>query len=287
MRLGLRLAGIARAGHPLVAGGGEEVVVGGSGHVWQASRVRRLTSYEEVLEASGGDAFVRYELPSDYTGPAFALDHAVAFVRTGSQGRTGLTAIGPTDGIDHLLGQLTQTGQLAQFPVSSVSLPQHAWELHARYFGMSVGGDWDWMWTTTVPPAFPQEEELVELDDTADLAEITALLEGANPTTHAHPGEGVTDLWLGVRDTAGRIVACAALHRNAAGHPHLSGITVAPELRGRRIGLAMTAALTRRAVEKEGVCTLGMFSDNDVARRLYHGLGYRTAQKWASRRRAS
>ncbi|WP_137121958.1 GNAT family N-acetyltransferase [Segeticoccus rhizosphaerae] len=246
--------------------------------------MRRLTSYEEVLEASGGDAFVRYELPSSYPGPAFSLDSAVAFVRTGSSGRTGLTAIGPTDDLDRLLARLQDTGELAQFPVTSVSLPQHAAGLHARYFGTSTGGDWEWMWSTTTPPVFAQEKALVELDDTGDLAEITALLEQGNPTTHAHPGEGVTELWLGVRDDAGALVACAALHRNHAGHPHLSGITVAAHLRGRRLGLAMTAALTRRAVEREGVCTLGMFSDNDVARRLYHGLGYRTAQSWASRR---
>ena len=232
---------------------------------------------------------MRYELPADYTGPAFALGAAVVFVRTGtsrrsgSPRRTGLTAIGPTDDLDRLLRELRASGAVDGFPVDSVSLPQHAAELHTRYFDTTTGGDWEWMWTTTVPRPVPQEDDLVELDDTADRAEITALLERGNPTTHAHPGEGVTELWLGLRDASGGIVACAALHRNAAGHPHLTGITVVPELRGRRIGLAMTAALTRRAVVREGVCTLGMFSDNDAARRLYHGLGYRTAQSWASR----
>ena len=45
----------------------------------------------------------------------------------------------------------------------------------------------------------------------------------------------------------------------------------------------MTAHLTRLAVSADGVCTLGMFASNDVARRLYHGLGYVTAHAWCSR----
>ena len=56
-----------------------------------------------------------------------------------------------------------------------------------------------------------------------------------------------------------------------------------PSHRGRGLGLAMTAHLTRLAVGLDGVCTLGMFADNDVARRLYHGLGYVTAHAWCSR----
>ena len=32
-----------------------------------------------------------------------------------------------------------------------------------------------------------------------------------------------------------------------------------------------------------GACALGMFADNDVARRLYHRLGYTTGMEWTSR----
>jgi len=45
----------------------------------------------------------------------------------------------------------------------------------------------------------------------------------------------------------------------------------------------MTAQLTRLAVNADGVCTLGMYASNHVARRLYHGLGYVTAHAWCSR----
>lgn len=254
----------------------------------ECAELRRLTSYDEVLEASGGDPFVRWELPLDYRGPAFALDGSttptVAFVRTGTSRRTGLTAIGETERLDLLLRLMRRSGVLAEFPLSSVSLPQHAAALLDRHFTVDTGGDWDWMWTASTPPTTPTERQLVDLDDERDAEAIRALLAEANPTSHAHPGEGVTEHWVGVRDHGGRLVACAALHRNTAGHPHLSGITVGLGRRGTGLGLAMTAALTREGVRSDGVCTLGMFSDNAVARRLYMGLGYRTAQAWSSRR---
>jgi predicted GNAT family acetyltransferase len=34
------------------------------------------------------------------------------------------------------------------------------------------------------------------------------------------------------------------------------------------------------------VCTLGLYSHNDVARRVYHGLGYGGDHLWSSRRLA-
>lgn len=54
--------------------------------------------------------------------------------------------------------------------------------------------------------------------------------------------------------------------------------------RGQGLGVAVTAGLTRRGIAGSGVCTLGMYSDNDLARRLYTHLGYRTAYAWCSRR---
>ena len=48
-------------------------------------------------------------------------------------------------------------------------------------------------------------------------------------------------------------------------------------------GAAVTAHLTRLAVAEVGACALGMFADNDVARRLYHRLGFTTGMEWTSR----
>ena len=91
---------------------------------------------------------------------------------------------------------------------------------------------------------------------------------------------------VGVRDDTGRLVACGVREPNVAGWPMLFGITVHPDERGTGLGLAVTAHLTREAVRERGVCTLGMYSHNHVARRLYRGLGYAGDHLWSSRRLA-
>ncbi len=81
------------------------------------------------------------------------------------------------------------------------------------------------------------------------------------------------------------------LHRTAAGAGHLTGIVVDPAHRGQGLGTAVTAGLTRAAIERParmpGVSTLGMYSDNDSARPLYRRLGYRSAHAFSSRLIAS
>ena len=37
------------------------------------------------------------------------------------------------------------------------------------------------------------------------------------------------------------------------------------------------------AVEETGACALGMFADNDTARRVYERLGFTTGMRWTSR----
>ncbi|HET6666457.1 MAG TPA: GNAT family N-acetyltransferase, partial [Intrasporangium sp.] len=109
----------------------------------------------------------------------------------------------------------------------------------------------------------------------------------ANAHTDARPFETPEQRWVGVRDADGTLVACGVRERTLAGTPILEGITVRADQRGTGLGLAVTTRLTREAVRSDGVCTLGMYSDNDVARRLYHGLGYGEDHVWSSRRLTS
>ena len=89
--------------------------------------------------------------------------------------------------------------------------------------------------------------------------------------------------WLAARDRRGRLVGVGAVHELASGIPHLAGIVVDTSQRGRGIGRWLTAELTRRAVEEAGVSTLGVYSDNLPATRLYAALGYRTAHRLHTR----
>lgn len=155
--------------------------------------------------------------------------------------------------------------------------------LLGRHFHIGGGGDWEWMWTTDLPSVVEGEASVVELDARGGGPEIHALLVAASPRTSLYPTDSRAYVWLGVRSRDAGLVACGAAERTAAGTPHLAGVATHPDHRGRGYGEAVTAALTRRAVRTEGVCTLGMYSHNDVARRLYERLGYHNDHAWSSR----
>lgn len=69
----------------------------------------------------------------------------------------------------------------------------------------------------------------------------------------------------------GRAIACARL-RDLAGTTYVGGVTVLPELRGRRWGRAVSALATRRALERSAVAWLHC---DDAVSPLYSRLGYR------------
>ncbi len=250
---------------------------------------RRVTSYAELLELTGGDPYVRWGVPDPLAGEVLAVPGAVAVERRGR--RHGLVVV-PTPGdhparsVDRMLAAIAEEGHVERLGLRSLSVPQeHSALLEAR-FRLDGGGDWDWMWTTAAPGPVPGEERLVELDDTADAAELVELA-AHSPRGEGEPGTGVSELWLGIRDDHGRLVAAGAMQRLPSGAPHLAGIVVATDLRGRGLGAAVTAGLTRAGLADSGVCTLGMYSDNEAARRTYVRLGYRTAWAWCSRRLAA
>ena len=247
---------------------------------------RRATCHADLLTAVGGDPFVRYEIPADLPAPAFISGSSAVMVRTTHSGRPGLAAIGDAGTLAALFADLSGGAALAG--VRTVTLPRNGFDVIARQLRLTdQGGEWDWLWTDTRPPVSAAQNLLIELDDRGDAEELTALNARGNPTAESEPGTGRTELWLGVRGPGGAIVAAGALHRTAAGAGHLTGIVVDPAHRGQGLGAAVTAGLTRAAIERpgpvRGVSTLGMYSDNDSARRLYRRLGYRTAHAFSSR----
>ena len=78
--------------------------------------------------------------------------------------------------------------------------------------------------------------------------------------------------WYGIRD-GDRLIACGAdCTRGDVGF--LAGLTVAPEHRGRGLGAALTAGLTRALAARYDVVALGVYPANTGAIRLYRRLGY-------------
>jgi predicted GNAT family acetyltransferase len=97
------------------------------------------------------------------------------------------------------------------------------------------------------------------------------------------PGRPGVERWVGLRE-GGELVAVGANAPISAPVPHLASIATLPALRGRGLGAAVTAALTRSLLaEGHSVVTLGMYSDNPVARRVYERLGFRCDHRFSSR----
>ncbi|MBR7742106.1 GNAT family N-acetyltransferase [Phycicoccus sp. BSK3Z-2] len=248
--------------------------------------VRRLDTYEELLEASGRHPVVELDVGRGFRGPAWAATtptgSAVAFPRRSDHGVPGASVLGDADALEVLLGDRAVLDWFATGDFHHLGRPRALHDLVERLVPLGDrGGDWDWMWTTTPPPHVDGEERVLPCD-ASDAEELTALLTRASPRTHGQPFVRDAQRWVGVR-TQDRIVACGCAEPSAAGVPVLSGIAVESEHRGEGLGRAVTAALAREAVATTGACVLGMYADNDVARGLYERLGFRTAVEWRSR----
>lgn len=246
--------------------------------------LRQITSHGALLDATGGSAFIRYDIPSPLEGTGYSLGDAVALPRRTHTRRLGMLVLGPTSHVGRLVGEMLTEGVLPP-ELRSVTVQRGSLEAVAQHLRLTEGNEWEWLCAASAPLEVPAESGLVTLEDT-DLGEIRDLLDVANPGTDARPFEFPDQHWVGARNGSGRLVACGVSEPNVAGWPVLSGITVHPDHRGTGLGLAVTAYLTREAVRERGVCTLGMYSDNAVARRLYTGLGYGDVHEWSSRRLA-
>jgi len=248
----------------------------------RVSGLQQVTSHDELLALSGGSGFLRWDIPTPLSGPAYRAGAAFALPRQTHTRRHGVLVMGPPEDVDRLLAQML-AADLLHDDLGSVTVQRGSLDAVARHLPLGEGNEWEWLRALEPPPAVAAEDRLDTLGH-EDEPIIRALLDLANPGTDARPFEYPDQRWVGVRADDGSLLACGVREPNLAGHPVLSGITVHRAVRGTGLGLAVTARLTRDAVEETGVCTLGMYSHNDVARRLYTGLGYGDTHAWSSRR---
>lgn len=243
------------------------------------SLLLRVHTRDDLVAVRGADdVFARLDPPAHLTG--WALGDSVAYIRTSSTRRPSLFTWGPQ--VADLLDGILHAGAFEKHRIGSVSVPVECGDEIANRFVVAGGGDWDWMWCDTSPRRVPHEDLLIALDDIDDADEISAFGRRANPRFEGFAGTGSSENWVGVRDR-GRLIACGAVQRLPSGVAHLGGIVVAREFRGTGLGRAVSAALTRQVIATEGICTLSMYSDNTVARRLYRSLHYIDDTRWASR----
>ncbi|MBC7291242.1 MAG: GNAT family N-acetyltransferase, partial [Actinotalea sp.] len=154
--------------------------------------------------------------------------------------------------------------------------------------GLEPFSTWDWLLTEAPPAPVAGEDAVVRLDPRAEGGAVADCLAEANPGTTADPTGPHEAAWVGVRDDDGRLLGVfGAQVRGGADDTgfswHLHGLGVRPAARGRGLGAALTAVLTRAgfAAGAQWV-SLGMYADNDAARRIYHRLGYVTLAEFSS-----
>jgi GNAT superfamily N-acetyltransferase len=238
---------------------------------------------DELLRAAGGHPFVRWEVTDDLASTWWQAPGAVAFRRTRKAVRHTVNLLGEDDGVTVLLDHLPDI--VAAFAPGrravSVSVPQHLEPALRERYRVLDGGDWEWFHTTRAPDEHPSHERVVPLDDVARADEVRSFLEAHSPTADTEPGQG--ERWFALEEPDGSLAVVAAWGTTRAGAPHLSSVAVDTRLRGRGLGRTVVGAVTRQAVAQAGVCTLGMYSNNDVARGLYLSLGYDRLCAWSSR----
>ncbi|QCB93658.1 GNAT family N-acetyltransferase [Cellulomonas shaoxiangyii] len=215
-------------------------------------------------------------------------DRDVLLVRSTDAGLVAMCA-GDGAGVPRLLAELARgidapDGESLAWLTAPRSVDVDPGTLAA--LGVAPFSTWDRMSTDTPPPPVAGEDAVVPLDASAT-DEVVACLAEANPGTRSLPGAPDDAGWWGVRD-GGRLVGVIGATRrlgslDGRGSWHLHALGVVPSARGRGLGAAL-AATALRAGLGSGLAwvSLGMYADNDVARRLYLRLGLSVDEENAS-----
>jgi GNAT superfamily N-acetyltransferase len=249
--------------------------------------VRVLTTAAQLAEATDDHPVAVLDVGGGFVPPAFAVgaptDGAVVFHRRSDHGMPGSAALGTADGLAALFDDARVRDWVTGGGNLHLSVPRGLMPVALERLPLgSRGGEWDWLWTRDEPPTVPGEERVAPLHP-RDRDEMVTFLDLHSPRTHGQPFARPEQHWVGVRDDDGALVAVGGSEPCQSGTPTLAGIAVDLRRRGRGWGAAVTAHLARRAVREKGACALGMFADNDVARGLYHRLGFTTGMEWTSR----
>jgi ribosomal protein S18 acetylase RimI-like enzyme len=233
--------------------------------------VTPLSGRDAVLAAAAHHPYARLTTGGDGDVRGFTRPGLVAWTGPGPRGPAAW-ALGDADPAARLFARMAAGGELDG--VAHVHLPRHPHARLARVLaGLPIAGqdDWDFRWSRRTPPARPGEDR-VELLGPPDEARVADLLDRAHTGSTARPGHPRVLAWYGIR-AGDRLLACGS-DCSRGGIGFLAGLTVDTDVRGRGLGAALTAAMTRLLFSRYGCVGLGVMSDNDLAIGLYIRLGF-------------
>ena len=235
----------------------------------------RSASVDELHEVHGGP-FVRHQLTTDSVRGIWRLGDSMVVDQSRDRYGRHVTdpvvfCFGTADELAPLLCEVSRT--LPSLP-SRLSIEAHAEPALPRRWQHAQASRWDAMWTDRQPEPVPGEDRVAVVSDDD---EVSALLDRANPNTHGRPGDPGMRAWVGV-------VAVGALSTVVVtGIAHLRGVSTLPRLRGRGLGTAVSARLTRMGLDLVSpLVTLGVYTDNAAAISVYRRLGYHHDRSFVS-----
>lgn len=161
-----------------------------------------------------------------------------------------------------------------------ISLPQ-GWLEHASPDRIKPTHDWEWFHTMSARGPIQVDGQPQWLAGQAD--EIRALLTQAMPEASAWPGDQRVHRWAGVRRADGELAAALADTSRGPTAANISSVATAPAYRRQGYAAALTAWVTDAFLSTGAeMVTLGMYSTNHSARRLYEQLGFHCDHHFSS-----
>ncbi len=251
----------------------------------------QLALHRTLLEALDHDPYVRFELDagtleSVATGPG----EGVAWIgrhRSGLRWATGL-ALNPHDpahlaAAAGLLADLAAPTLGSEGAIRGVTITRGGRPLLPEALRVPEPWEWDFWWTEREPPAtataYGDSARVSDLD--GDDPRLGRLLDLASPSAPLRPGDPRVVRWAGVEDPegglpdTGGLAAVLAVTRPRSGADHLNDVATHPDRRGRGLARLLCGQVTVDALRAGSpAVTLGMYADNDAARRVYSRLGF-------------
>lgn len=252
---------------------------------------RALALHAEVLAALPGDPYVIHDLDATPL-EAVAADPGVAaavLTRHLYRGVRWITALAAApDDPDHVAAAVGLVERLVRAvpadgePLEGLTVPYGGQALLPPALRPTERWAWD-AWFLGAAPDVPPTAygEIAVVDLPGDDPRLEAVLAVASPDAPYRPGDARVVRWAAVADPEGGLdqdgglAAVLAVTRQRTGAWHLNDVATHPDRRGRGLARALCAQVCVDAFEAGApAVTLGMYTGNEPAARVYSALGF-------------